>query len=60
MGVRVQVVIESDSRDDETTISAWFQTTDCQEFIEWIEKVRSLESYNQSKGRTQVKGFTGR
>jgi hypothetical protein len=56
MGVTVKVTIESTgSKDNDTTISAWFESIECQEFNEWISKVKSLEPY--SKPQKKIKGF---
>lgn len=56
MGVKVKVTIESTgSKDNDTTISAWFESIECQEFNEWISKVKSLEPY--SKPQRKIKGF---
>jgi hypothetical protein len=58
MGIKVQVTIESTGSEDDTIISAWFKSIECQEFTEWIEKVKSLEPYSSKKH--YIKGFTGK
>lgn len=51
--IKVEITIESPrSKDSDSIISAWFKTIDCQEFNEWLEKIKSLERFNCEKKST--------